>query len=388
MGSNEGLKRGCTLASDRSVILRVSGLKTSIMRNKRTWFFDGKIWGNNLINEPKKENSIVPIRPLKLPQDFDLVERMVIDSFHYPENPDWNIQDDQLQNIQESLATYKKLWPLMNFFGLFSYQIRNSLGGYLWEEDDKPAGVVMNNGLNKEDWEVGTLGVLPEFRRQGIARKLLEHSIAEFKTRNAKRVFLSVIAGNVPAQTLYLNHGFIDFTGRHEIEHSGGEVPEPILPEGFIESEMDRFDWRPKFELADKITPDEVRKFAPIKETDFKNSSLLKLIVPIFDKLQGTRQLCLLYRTADTNEIAGRIVITLRTREGGVVDAFVRLAPGQEALGDYLCQKILHLAYTHSPGRRITMELPTWQEDAWGSAQKAGFTSRVELREMALNLSV
>ena len=325
-------------------------------------------------------------RPIKLPQDFDLVERMVIDSFQYPENPDWNIQDDQLQSIQESIASYKKLWPLMNFLGLFSYQIRNALGGYIWEEDNTSAGLVLNHSGNREEWEVGTLGVLPEFRRRGIARELLQHSIEEFKSRNGKRAFLQVIAGNVPAQTLYLQNGFVDFTGNHEIEHHGDAVALPILPKGYTEIEMGRFEWKPRFEHAGAITPDEVKQFAPVKAKDFKISPLLKLVVPLMEKAQGTRRVNLLYHTNDTGEIAGRIGISLRTREGGVVSAFSRLTPGHEVLGDYLFQKILHLANTESPGRRISMDMPSWQDEAMKAAEKAGFTSRVEYREMALSL--
>lgn len=327
-------------------------------------------------------------RVIKLPQDFDLIERMVINSFHYPENPEWNIQDDQLQSIQESIASYKKLWPLMDFFGTFSYQIRNALRGFIWEEDGQPAGLIMNQSRTREEWEIGTLGVLPEFRRRGIARRLLQLSIADIRARKAKRAFLQVIDGNLPAQTLYLNNGFVDFCGNLEIEHQSGETLEPLLPEGYSETELDRFDWKQKFDHANAITPEEVKQFSPIQPKDFQVHFLLKLIIPILDKSQGTRRLNFLYRATANNEIAGRISLNLRTRKGGVVSAFVRLTPGHEVLGDYLFQKILSLASNHSPNRRITMEMPTWQEDALKAAEKAGFTPKVNYRSMALNLDV
>jgi hypothetical protein len=149
---------------------------------------------------------------------------------------------------------------------------------------------------------------------------------------------------------------------------------------------LDRFDWKQKFEHANAITPQEVKQFSPVHAKDFQVHFLLKLVIPLLDKLQGTRRLNFLYRNTATNEIAGRIGLDLRTREGGVVSAFARLTPGHEALGDYLFQKILSLASTHSPDRRITMEMPTWQEDALKAAEKAGFTTKVNYRSMALFL--
>ena len=326
------------------------------------------------------------LRPIKLPQDFDTIERLGVDSFHYPDHPEWNMEQEEIDSIADMVKQYKKVWFWIKLLGNFSYQIRNFNVGYIWEEADVPAGVIFNHSSIKEEWWISTLGVLPEFRRRGIARNLLEYSINDFKSRGAKRAFLSVITDNLPARNFYLKSGFVEFSGDVEMEHPGAQVDEPILLTGYSEKEMNRFDGQTKFVLADKITPDEVKQFAPLIEKDFHTGFLMRLATPIIDQAEGVKHLNFAYYSAETNEILGRFGIILRIREGGMVHAFLRLAPRHPALAEYMFRKMLHIASKENPGRKLVMSLPIWQEEAINAAKNAGFTPKVEYREMALNL--
>lgn len=57
----------------------------------------------------------------------------------------------------------------------------------------------------------GTLGMglLPDWRGQGIGRRLIETAIAEAWRRGFERIELTVNEGNEPAQRLYLAVGFV-----------------------------------------------------------------------------------------------------------------------------------------------------------------------------------
>jgi ribosomal-protein-alanine N-acetyltransferase len=63
----------------------------------------------------------------------------------------------------------------------------------------------------EDEAHVGTVAVDKEFRRQGIAQKLISTAIQEAKDRGAQKVFLEVRAGNLPARALYQKLGFVDF---------------------------------------------------------------------------------------------------------------------------------------------------------------------------------
>ena len=279
----------------------------------------------------------------------------------------------------------KKLWPLLKFLGIFSYQIRNNFKGFIWEEDGTPAGLATIHNQGKDEWLVGNIGVLPEYRRRGIARKLFNHCLAYFEQQNCKRVYLQVIDGNTPAYLLYKDLGFEDYTGNCDMEHMGDKNIQPLpLPDGYEEKILGQYDWQTRYQHAMMITPDHVTKYSPIREKDFKIDFLKRIIIPLMDKAQGISRASFVYHDKATGKIAGRITAGLRTREGGVINAFIRLTPGHEALGDYLMNKILYLCATQSPDRRFSLDLPIWQKDAVSAAERAGFTTRVKFREMAL----
>jgi ribosomal protein S18 acetylase RimI-like enzyme len=53
------------------------------------------------------------------------------------------------------------------------------------------------------------MGVLKEFRRQGIGTRLMERTISEAKERGLERIELEVYASNTPAINLYEKWGFV-----------------------------------------------------------------------------------------------------------------------------------------------------------------------------------
>ena len=58
--------------------------------------------------------------------------------------------------------------------------------------------------------EIMNIAVLPPYRRQGIARSLMERYIQEAKAGKADMLFLEVRVSNAPAQTLYRFFGFTE----------------------------------------------------------------------------------------------------------------------------------------------------------------------------------
>jgi len=59
-----------------------------------------------------------------------------------------------------------------------------------------------------DEAELGDMAVLPEARRRGLGRWLLNGALAEAARRGAKRVFLEVRESNLEARGLYERGGF------------------------------------------------------------------------------------------------------------------------------------------------------------------------------------
>ncbi len=71
-----------------------------------------------------------------------------------------------------------------------------------------------------DEFELFSLAVLPEFRRQGIGRKLLKSGLNELYQRGIYRCFLEVRAANLSAQNLYRVCGFVPIGLRRNYYHN------------------------------------------------------------------------------------------------------------------------------------------------------------------------
>lgn len=74
-------------------------------------------------------------------------------------------------------------------------------------EPDQPAGFVLWRFAAGEA-EILTLLVLPPFRRQGVAGRLLDEALAAASAQGLEGFFLEVAADNDAAQALYSSRGF------------------------------------------------------------------------------------------------------------------------------------------------------------------------------------
>ncbi len=327
------------------------------------------------------------IRAMQLPNDFDLVKDLLLASFQYPENPEWNLESDKVESIEEMVQNYKRMWPLVRFLGLFSAQLRDSFRGFIWEKDGQAVGMVTVHRSSSDEWTIGNVGVLPAYRRRGIARTLIAASMDLFQQHGCERVYLQVIDGNVPAYQLYLDLGFEDYTGKIALEHPGESSSSPELPGDYVESPMKRFDWQTRYGHERQITPAEVTKYSPVREKDFQVPLVRRVLAPRFDKAGGIEKAQFVFRLKSDSQVVGRSSVDLRTRPGGVNSAFARLTPGHPELATYMLAHILRLCHQHSPDRRIVMDCPRWQAELLEAAEQAGFTRRLEFRQMACLLT-
>ncbi len=64
------------------------------------------------------------------------------------------------------------------------------------------------------DAEILTVSVAPDFRRQGIARRLVTHLVSAVRSAGAERVLLEVRATDTGTQQLYRSLGFNELSRR------------------------------------------------------------------------------------------------------------------------------------------------------------------------------
>ena len=82
------------------------------------------------------------------------------------------------------------------------------------------AGFLVARQNGPEEWEVLNLAVAPEYRRQGVARRL----VASLQTSMEGSVFLEVRESNTAARMLYNSMGFQEVSVRRQYYDSPSEA--------------------------------------------------------------------------------------------------------------------------------------------------------------------
>lgn len=74
-----------------------------------------------------------------------------------------------------------------------------------------------------DEAELARIGVLPEFRGRGVARKLLDQALEIWRSRGASHVWLEVRETNAAALGLYQSRGF-ELVGKRADYYQDGEA--------------------------------------------------------------------------------------------------------------------------------------------------------------------
>ncbi|NDJ76778.1 MAG: GNAT family N-acetyltransferase [Chloroflexi bacterium] len=335
------------------------------------------------------EKITMGLREFKLPDDLQLLLELIPPSFHYPENEDWNVDEDELENMVDSLSSAQRLWWLFRVMRLLSPPMRDILRGHIWEEAGKPVGVcnVLRQGAT-DCWLIGNVSVLPEYRRRGIARKLVQASVDYARSRDAKAVTLEVVDGNVPAYTLYADKlGFEPYSGNCQVVYETDALPDAVpLPEGYTVSECGLFEWQPRYELARRITPDAVQQYTPVTKKRYRQPPVVRAFAPLFIKLSGMKHKAFIVTRDSNGQVVASGGYDARTQEGGLNGLRVSIDPEHGELAPHLVQRFLRELLAAAPGRRVEASANHWQPATIAALEEAGFRKKFDYHTLGLLL--
>ena len=112
--------------------------------------------------------------------------------------------EDILKISELEKECFQDAWTYKMFVEAFSSKL---FYGVCAEENGEIAGYACETVLF-ENAEVDNIAVAEGYRREGIAKKLLEMLEEEAKARGATVMLLEVRVSNVPAMSLYLHLGY------------------------------------------------------------------------------------------------------------------------------------------------------------------------------------
>jgi len=323
------------------------------------------------------------IRPFQIPQDLDIMLKLIEDGFQYPEKPDWNFQNDEKESLLDSVNSIRRLWPMIQIFKFFVPFLGDIMYGFIYEEDNRPVGLVnFGRQRNVTEWYVGNVTVLPGYRRRGIARKLIEASLEELRDRRAQAVLLEVIDENLPAYRLYEALGFTAYSGSSDYDI---QLNEPVSPakinDDLILKILRLSDWETRLEFARRITPERIQSFEPVRKDRFKPSLAIRILAPLLQTLSGSSSER--FALIKNGKIVSIGEFSYRTKPGGMNKASVQADPDYPEFAPVVLNHILSSLQGKSPGRRLEIHLRNWQPALLQAAEDAGCTKRFSYHQMA-----
>lgn len=328
------------------------------------------------------------MRKLTLPQDLKELAPMLTDSFQYPENPEWSVQEDELDAFVVSFENISRPWWLIRIGQLLFPSMRDFLPGFVWEEDGRIAGVVLlQQRGTSSNWVIGTVATRPEYRRRGIARKMVEAGIHFIRENNGDIAVLDVIDANHPAYKLYESLGFEHFTGNLDLEfRPEGISPTAEIPPDYTREKSSVFEWQPRFELNKRVSPITIQTYEPVIESRFRQPGYLRLILPIILRAQKIRSHITLIRQSKDGALVGYLDYDAQIGGKGRHRFTMRLDPAHADLSTTLLAYGLHQLTEIDPNLIIEMPVPTWQEHLANAAYEHGFMKRLLYHRMGLVL--
>jgi ribosomal protein S18 acetylase RimI-like enzyme len=312
---------------------------------------------------------------------------MILETWQYPENPEWGLQPDEQESLTDSMKSLKRIWPIIRLAQWLSPNLRDILRGHVWEEDGYIVGFTNANRQGGTDtWYISAVGVRPAYRRRGIAQKLVEATNEMIRTRGGDKVLLDMTDGNMPAYKLYEKLGFEHYSSSSMYHITPDQAPpEPPMPEGYHLDPLDYTDWRSRYELERRITPESWLQYEPVEQSRYRRPLLARLLRPIVMAAEGYRRYDFVIRT-DEGQFIAWVWYEARSRSSGVNSIDVKLDPAHSHLSAYLIHDLLHKTVTLSPNHRVEIIVPTWMEAVTRAVEEAGFKRRLGGLRMGLLL--
>ncbi len=193
-------------------------------------------------------------------------------------------------SIRTLLEKMRSMASIFSFLGLFNKNLKHLSDGFIIEDGDNIAATIMV-GYTFNFWEISMVATNPEYRRRGLARKLVNLAIEHARKNGAEMCVLEVLDENTPAYDLYKDVGFVHFDTSHKL------IMDPIielkeeeeLPEGYILKNMvrDKRTNQDRLELDIRSTSQPSQEFLPIDRKVYFKPFLVKLIRPLAMKMMG-----------------------------------------------------------------------------------------------------
>jgi [ribosomal protein S18]-alanine N-acetyltransferase len=149
--------------------------------------------------------------------------------------------DDVPAVVDLDQKSFSLPWPERSF----RFELTDNPASRCWvaELDGQIVGMIVV-WLLVDEAHVATIATHPDFRRKGIAKRLLAHALQRLIDQGAHSSFLEVRESNLAAQEMYRKFGYVE-TGRRRRYYRDNDEDAILMNLDSLEAERLMFDDRP-----------------------------------------------------------------------------------------------------------------------------------------------
>lgn len=130
----------------------------------------------------------------------------------------------ELKDIPEVVEIDRNSFTLPWTERSFKYEVMENSAARCWVTivDERVASMLVL-WIIVDEAHIATIATHPKFRRRGLAKKMLIHSLVAAREEGAKKALLEVRARHVIAQKIYCDIGFVEVGHRPMYYRDNGE---------------------------------------------------------------------------------------------------------------------------------------------------------------------
>jgi ribosomal protein S18 acetylase RimI-like enzyme len=302
------------------------------------------------------------LRPLDVLRDMDGIARLIDVAF----------AEDMAQDgagVRNDLAILSATSPLLWVLRNVSSEMRDSLDGFVWTEDNHVVGNVTlaRDAPERRVWTISNVAVHPDYRRRGIARALMEAVLERIEERGGGKAVLEVKANNKAAYDLYVKLGFQLVDGTVTARHPGR--PTEPLPLAARARRLTPSDWRKLYDLALRTRSSLAERINPLREQDYAQTPIRRIADGLSDFWQQEQRFWL--AVEKDGRLCGAVHLHLR-RYGGN-SASIVIAPDER---NYVEEALVQATLLGGgvSGRAMTAQVASSEDVAQAVLWQHGFT--------------
>ena len=188
-----------------------------------------------------------------------------------------DILDESGRAAIREMRTMSRAGPFLWLLPLFPIGNPSWQYGFVYVCSGLVVGNIGAQPINSamDTWLIANVAVHPDYRRQGIARKLVRAALDSVESRGAKRVILQVDIDNTDAVSLYRQIGFETLTIRTIWRRKGKRLTDqPTFQAPTKIRQAVRDDWPLEYSLLNKYSPEGLTWTTPLQIEHLRPSIL------------------------------------------------------------------------------------------------------------------